>query len=1228
MLLEKVKGNIFIDKMRAICLLEADYNWLNKLVYAKWMMDRAYDAGIVPAEQFARRGVQAAEGVLTTSLFSDIVRVMHRTAAIESVDLANCYDAVAHPIASIALQSFKVRQTTVAMMLYVLQTMKFYLRTAYGQSESSYGGTKEDPTMGLAQGNGAAPPGFLAVATLMINAYKRLGHGVDFITPWTGDAFYLAAILFVDDSDLLHLASLTESDDEFFERIQEATFDWGGLVQATGGLLKPSKCFWYMLSWKWKKGEPILQKIPTLQSVPLRIPQPDGSIIPIPLRPVDHPEKKLGVWTTANGDFGHHLSTLREKGVAWAAKMQSGRCPPRDVWLGLKHQLYRQLSYGFVTLVHPPSKVDKVFHQIWYKCLPALKVNRCLRREWRMLPLRFQGLALPNPNIDILCSKMHALSSHWSSDSVISHFLRHAYQAFQVEVGLGGNIFALPFKQYGALATNGWFKHLWELCDRYGVTYRIHPRYDIPLLRYNDSTIMDKATRLGIYSMPELCVINRVRRYKKVHSMGDVIMCDGRNVSPDMLTQSPGESSREFPIEKPTSSNFRLWNECLHALTSQQLRLFHRLGDYISSPHGKDSWFTCSDRSELYRITGPNSYDLFTRESAGVSTRRGAKYIQRESHEGHCIKLYRASVRPVMIFSHPSSTQVRLHSLARVYNPPDDDKTILERLKSWENRTLWSTFKCDDDGEWIYRAIYLGSLVIAHDGSYMSKVAPDVCSAAVVLHCKLCKKYASVTWVEKTTKKGADNYRAEILGGIAAQLIVKAALTNRRRHSSMRVRVGCDNLGVVNHGNKARRPLYERQSQADVLRLFKQLVAQSLVPVEMYHIYGHMDELLPFHRLTLEERLNCRADELASEALLAAISTQLFISSNFPFEDIRVFVGGKKIIANPRRAISNHWGGKVARELYHDRSIIHKRDFHLVYWDGVEEVMASYPEMFQTWVTKHVSHFCGTNRQLSRIDSEVSNACPSCGSPDESPSHITKCLETGRTAMFEESIKELETWLRSQRTGRQLTNLITSYLRARSSHTLSSLLPPNSPFTLLARFHDRLGWDNFLEGRISSLWVEMRHLEVEADNLRTTAEYWARGLIRRLVQITHRQWIYRNSAVHLKVRGSLSQPQHEKLMDTIEDYLHVDPMSLLPEDRRLLTVDLEALAESSPVNQQTWVAEMETAVSAASHIRSGSRQAINSRYCSGPQPLATVVEEFVEVDSEGSMRWRRRRRRN
>jgi hypothetical protein len=34
-LLEKVAGNNFVHKLRAICLLEADFNWINKIIFAK-----------------------------------------------------------------------------------------------------------------------------------------------------------------------------------------------------------------------------------------------------------------------------------------------------------------------------------------------------------------------------------------------------------------------------------------------------------------------------------------------------------------------------------------------------------------------------------------------------------------------------------------------------------------------------------------------------------------------------------------------------------------------------------------------------------------------------------------------------------------------------------------------------------------------------------------------------------------------------------------------------------------------------------------------------------------------------------------------------------------------------------------------------------------------------------------------------------------------------------------
>ena len=205
-LLEKVFGNIYIDKTWTICLLEANYNWLNKYVFDKHMMDRAFQEDIVPVKQFAKRGSQATHRVVASGLFCDIARALHRTAAIESVDFANCYNAVAHPIASIALQSFKVPKVMVAMMLSVLQRMKWYLKTAFGQSATAFGGTPDDPLMWFEQGNVASPPGFFAINTLLIKVYRRQGHGAQFSPGLAWDGYIIAAVIYVDDSDLLRLA--------------------------------------------------------------------------------------------------------------------------------------------------------------------------------------------------------------------------------------------------------------------------------------------------------------------------------------------------------------------------------------------------------------------------------------------------------------------------------------------------------------------------------------------------------------------------------------------------------------------------------------------------------------------------------------------------------------------------------------------------------------------------------------------------------------------------------------------------------------------------------------------------------------------------------------------------------------------------------------------------------------------------------------------------------------
>ena len=77
----------------------------------------------------------------------------------------------------------------------------------------------------------------------MINGYMSLGHGIDLYSAWTGVLFTLAVVIFIDDSDLLHMVRKTMSDEEFIFKVQSATYYWTGIVDATGGSLKPPKSF-------------------------------------------------------------------------------------------------------------------------------------------------------------------------------------------------------------------------------------------------------------------------------------------------------------------------------------------------------------------------------------------------------------------------------------------------------------------------------------------------------------------------------------------------------------------------------------------------------------------------------------------------------------------------------------------------------------------------------------------------------------------------------------------------------------------------------------------------------------------------------------------------------------------------------------------------------------------------------------------------------------------------
>ena len=124
-MLEKERGNINVEKLRAICLFEADLNWVLKVIHAKRMMGNAYEHDLIPQEIFAVAGRSAPDATMAKIMFTDICRTQLRNHAVASVDLGQCYDAVAHGFCSLALQAFGVPMKAIKLMLLTMQTMNF-----------------------------------------------------------------------------------------------------------------------------------------------------------------------------------------------------------------------------------------------------------------------------------------------------------------------------------------------------------------------------------------------------------------------------------------------------------------------------------------------------------------------------------------------------------------------------------------------------------------------------------------------------------------------------------------------------------------------------------------------------------------------------------------------------------------------------------------------------------------------------------------------------------------------------------------------------------------------------------------------------------------------------------------------------------------------------------------------------------------------------------------------
>jgi hypothetical protein len=317
-ILEKMFGVCLVSKLRAILLMEVDFNAMNKEVYGVWMLEEARKYKLILEEIFSKKYCMPDDGSLAKTLFYDIVLRTQSPVAIASVDASNCYDRIAHGMALLIFQSFGVEDTAVAALLETIQEMKFFLCTAYGDSKDFAGSSIEIKTQGLGQGNGASPAGWCVISIMILRAHGAKGHGAQFIAPMSQLRRSLLAILHVNDTDLLHLnMEKDELVQEVHVALQRSIENWGKLLVATGGSLKPDKCFFHLLDFAWTKKGGWQYLAHHKDETAVRVPMPDSTVAPITHRAVDDAQKTLGVVMCPSGNSKGSLQQKRRHRNGW-----------------------------------------------------------------------------------------------------------------------------------------------------------------------------------------------------------------------------------------------------------------------------------------------------------------------------------------------------------------------------------------------------------------------------------------------------------------------------------------------------------------------------------------------------------------------------------------------------------------------------------------------------------------------------------------------------------------------------------------------------------------------------------------------------------------------------------------------------------------------------------------------------------------------------------------------
>ena len=306
--------------------------------------------------------------------------------------------------------------------LYSAEASDVYKGQGYGDSKSYVGGhgdaeSDHPKTQGIMQGNGGGPACWTVETIPMLRAHKRKGHGAHLLAKISGEDGHIAGSLFVDDDDKIHLnMKVLESTEQAFEGLQNSIINWGKLLIATGGALKPSKCSCYLISFKFKKDGTWSYEA-NESEWEMVVPLANGEEKAIEHLSVSTAIKTLGSMTCPSGDNTAALARMVSQAEEWHSRLLANWLSRRDVLFMVERQFWPRIGYGICNNTASWSELDKCLNRIYGEICRKGGIRKSACKLYRTLDRGFFGVSLPHPGVECLVAQITKLLTHFGCRS-------------------------------------------------------------------------------------------------------------------------------------------------------------------------------------------------------------------------------------------------------------------------------------------------------------------------------------------------------------------------------------------------------------------------------------------------------------------------------------------------------------------------------------------------------------------------------------------------------------------------------------------------------------------------------------------------------------------------------------------------------------------------------------------------------------------------------------------